>query len=68
MFTHHSAIRLPAHLSLGYLTPIQVYQTTSCGGARIVDKFVERKDTLKTEAAPVSCATGHHLKLDGLLS
>ena len=56
------------HQSLGNLTPIQVYQTASGGGARIVDKFVERKTTLKTGAAPVSCATGHHLKLDGLLS
>ena len=56
------------HQSLGNLTPIQVYQTASGGGARIVDKFVERKTTLKTGAAPVSCATGYHLKLDGFLS
>jgi len=55
------------HQSLGDRTPIQVYQTASGGGARIVDKFVERKTTLKIGAAPVSCATGHHLKLDGLL-
>jgi len=56
------------HQSLGDRTPIEVYQTASGGGARIVDKFVERKTTLKTGAAPVSCATGHHLKLDGLMS
>ncbi len=56
------------HQSQGNRTPIQVYRTASGGGARIVDKFVERKTTLKTGAAPVSCATGHHLKLDGLLS
>ena len=56
------------HQSLGDLTPFQVYQTASGGGARIVDKFVERKTTLKIGAAPVCCATGHHLKLDGLLS
>jgi putative transposase len=31
------------HQSLGNLTPIQVYQTASGGGARIVDKFKERK-------------------------
>jgi putative transposase len=56
------------HQSLGNLTPFQVYQTASGGGARVVDKFVERKTTLKNGAAPVCCATGHHLKLDGLLS
>jgi putative transposase len=56
------------HQSLGNSTPVQVYRTASGGGARIVDKFVERKTTLKIGAAPVSCATGHHLKLDGLLS
>ena len=56
------------HQSLGNRTPVQVYQTASGGGARIVDKFVERKTTLKIGATPVSCATGHHLKLDGLLS
>lgn len=43
------------HQSLGNLTPIQVYQTANGGGARIVDKFVERKTTLKIGAAPVSC-------------
>jgi putative transposase len=56
------------HQSLGNSTPVQVYRTASGGGARIVDKFVERKTTLKIGAAPVSCATGHHLKLDALLS
>lgn len=43
------------HQSLGYCTPDLVYQTASGGGARIVDKFVERKTTLKTGTAPVSC-------------
>jgi putative transposase len=56
------------HQSLNNLTPLQVYRTARGGGARIVDKFVERKTTLEIGAAPVSCATGHHLKLDVLLS
>ena len=43
------------HQSLGNSTPVQVYQTASGGGARIVDKFVERKITLKIGAAPASC-------------
>jgi putative transposase len=43
------------HQSLGNSTPRQVYQTASGGGARIVDKFVERKTTLKTEAATARC-------------
>ncbi|MDT8364845.1 MAG: integrase core domain-containing protein, partial [Nitrosomonas sp.] len=43
------------HQSLRYRTPDQVYQTASGGGARIVDKFVERKATLKIGAAPASC-------------
>lgn len=43
------------HQSLSYCTPEQVYQAASGGGARIVDKFVERKTTLKTGAAPASC-------------
>jgi putative transposase len=43
------------HQSLNNLTPLQVYRTASGGGARIVDKFVERKTTLKIGAAPVSC-------------
>jgi putative transposase len=43
------------HQSLDYSTPIEVYQTASGGGARIVDKFVERKTTLTTGAAPPSC-------------
>ena len=44
------------HQSLSYLTPDQVYQTANGGGARIVDKFMERKPTLKTGAAPASCS------------
>ena len=43
------------HQSLGNSTPFQVYQTASGGGARIVDKFVERNPTLKIGAAPASC-------------
>ena len=43
------------HQSLGNCTPIQVYQTAIGGGARIVDKFIERKTTLKNGAAPASC-------------
>jgi putative transposase len=43
------------HQSLGNSTPHQVYQTSIGGGARIVDKFIERKTTLKTGAAPASC-------------
>ena len=37
------------HQSLGNLTPIQVYQTGSGGGARIVDKFKEQKTFLDVE-------------------
>lgn len=37
------------HQSLGNLTPIQVYQTGSGGGARIVDKFKERKTFLRVK-------------------
>jgi putative transposase len=37
------------HQSLGDLTPIQVYQTASGGGARIVDKFKEQKTFLVGE-------------------
>ena len=37
------------HQSLGDLTPIQVYRTGSGGGARIVDKFKERKTFLVVE-------------------
>jgi putative transposase len=40
------------HQSLGNLTPIQVYQTASGGGARIVDKFKEQKTCLEVEAKP----------------
>lgn len=43
------------HQSLRYLTPSHVYKTASGGGARIVDKFVERKTTLENGAAPASC-------------
>ena len=43
------------HQSLGNRTPVQVYQTASGGGARIVDKFVERKTMLTIGAAPTSC-------------
>ena len=38
------------HQSLGNLTPIEVYQTGSGGGARIVDKFKEREPLLLVEA------------------
>lgn len=38
------------HQSLCNLTPIQVYQTASGGGARIVDKFKERKASLEGKA------------------
>jgi putative transposase len=38
------------HQSLGGLTPIQVYQTGSGGGARIADKFKERKALLVVES------------------
>jgi putative transposase len=37
------------HQSLGDLTPIQVYRTGSGGGAKIVDKFKERKICLEVE-------------------
>ena len=43
------------HQSLRNCTPDLVYQTASGGGARIVDKFIERKTTLKTWAAQGSC-------------
>jgi putative transposase len=38
------------HQSLGNLTPIEAYQTGCGGGARIVDKFKERKTFLVGEA------------------
>lgn len=38
------------HQSLGNLTPIEVYQTGSGGGARIVDKFKEQEPLLVVEA------------------
>lgn len=44
------------HQSLGDLTPIQVYRTGSGGGARIVDKFKERKTFLVVEQKPKSKA------------
>ncbi len=43
------------HQSLEYGTPSQVYKTAIGGGARIVDKFDERKSTIKNGAAPGSC-------------
>jgi putative transposase len=43
------------HQSLRYLTPDQVYKTAKGGGARIVDKYFERKTTLDNGAAPASC-------------
>lgn len=43
------------HQSLGNWTPAKVYQMANGGGARIVDKFIERKTTLKIGAAPASC-------------
>jgi putative transposase len=43
------------HQSLRYLTPDQVYKTAKGGGARIVDKYFERKATLENGAAPASC-------------
>jgi putative transposase len=43
------------HQSLRNCTPDIVYQTASGGGAKIVDKFIERKTTLKTWAAQGSC-------------
>jgi putative transposase len=56
------------HQSLGDSTPDRIYHTASGGGAKIADKFVERKTTLKTKAVTTLLADGHHLKLDGLLS
>ena len=53
-FTFYNTER--PHQSLGYSTPILVYQAASGGGARIVDKFIERKPTLKTETALASCS------------
>ena len=50
------------HQSLGNSTPSRIYHAATGGGARIVDKFVERKTTLKIGAAPGRCATGYHLK------
>jgi len=53
-------------------TPDVIYRTASGGGARIADKFKERKEpqgVVETEAAPIRCGlTGDHLKLNPLLS
>jgi putative transposase len=39
------------HQSLGYLTPDEVYRTASGGGAKIIDKFSEKKTSFaETEA------------------
>jgi putative transposase len=60
------------HQSLDYKTPDVVYRTANGGGAKIVDKYKERKEpqgVLKTGAAPFRCGLiGDHLKLDPLLS
>jgi putative transposase len=52
-FTFYNTER--PHQALGNSTPLHVYQTASGGGARIVDKFVERKTTLNSGAAPTCC-------------
>lgn len=36
---------------------LRIKGQTASGGARILDKFIERKTTLKIGAVPVSCAT-----------
>ena len=51
-FTFYNTER--PHQALGDTTPELVYQTAKGGGAKIVDKYVERKTTLKTEADTVS--------------
>jgi putative transposase len=60
------------HQSLDYSTPDVIYRTANGGGARIVDKFKEKKNTqgvLETGAAPFRCSlVGYHLNLDPLLS
>jgi putative transposase len=60
------------HQALDYSTPDVVYRTASGGGARIVDKFKERKmptREVETGAAPFRCGLiGDPLKLDPLLS
>ncbi len=60
------------HQSLDYSTPDVIYRTANGGGARIVDKFKERKNdqgVLKTGAAPFRCGlVGYHLNLGPLLS
>ena len=45
------------HQSLGNLTPIEVYQTASGGGARIVDKFKEQKTCFEVEAKSKAVTT-----------
>jgi len=60
------------HQSLDYSTPDVIYRTANGGGARIVDKFKERKKAqgvLEIGAAPFRCGLiGYHLNLDPLLS
>jgi putative transposase len=60
------------HQSLDYSTPDVIYRTANGGGARIVDKFKERKrpqGEVETGAAPCSCGlVGYHLNLTPLLS
>ena len=51
-FTFYNTER--PHQALGDTTPELVYQTAKGGGAKIADKYVERKTTLKTEADTVS--------------
>jgi putative transposase len=45
------------HQSLGNLTPVEVYQTASGGGARIVDKFKEQKTCLEVKAQSTAVTT-----------
>jgi len=60
------------HQSLDYSTPDVIYRTANGGGARIVDKFKERKEpqrVVETGAAPFRCGlVSYHLNLDPLLS
>jgi len=55
------------HQSLGNSTPHQVYQTASGGGARIVDKFIERKRAQKRGSASQLLTISYHHKLNGFL-
>jgi len=54
------------HQTLENRTPIQAYQTSIGGGARIVDKFKDQKTCLEVKAK--SKAVNYHLKLNTLLS